>query len=382
MGYLEEDNLFERWLEEKDDLLRAAEITVEEVLQIKEGEKVLIVSNPQIDVAHISCALYDAAYKRGAAPSILFQPIKSQMDFAEPTAVNAVESGPDVLISMSAEKFGKDEKHLRDPYEVDGKQYTSSFHYLLWGKKQLRAFWSPSITRELFARTIPIDYEHLRMTCTRLKAILDHATHVKISAPGGTRVHFGLEGRSAYTDDGDYARPGYGGNLPAGEVFISPVVGSAEGMIVFDGSIAVENGTILIHEPIVATVENGYIVEITGGEEAALLKQTVERAEENSYTYEKEGKIPHGEGVVYARNARNIGELGIGLNPAAEIVGNMLVDEKAYSTCHFAVGYNYDRDARALIHLDGLIRDPSIVAVGPDGIEQPIMENGKPCYES
>ena len=60
------------------------------------------------------------------------------------------------------------------------------------------------------------------------------------------------------------------------------------------------------------------------------------------------------------KNARNIGELGIGLNPAASINGNMLEDEKAFHTCHFAIGQNYDNDAPSLIHLDGVVRNPTI----------------------
>jgi len=77
------------------------------------------------------------------------------------------------------------------------------------------------------------------------------------------------------------------------------------------------------------------------------------------------GKLPRGSGEIYAKNARNIGELGIGLNPRATISGNMLEDEKAFSTCHFAVGHNYDEDAPALIHLDGLVKNPTITALYP-----------------
>ena len=78
-----------------------------------------------------------------------------------------------------------------------------------------------------------------------------------------------------------------------------------------------------------------------------------------------------------ARNAKSLGELGIGLNPAATVVGNMLEDEKAFRTCHFAIGANYDEDAPALIHLDGLVSRPTIVAVAPDGRETVIEEEGE-----
>jgi leucyl aminopeptidase (aminopeptidase T) len=91
----------------------------------------------------------------------------------------------------------------------------------------------------------------------------------------------------------------------------------------------------------------------------------------------REGSINADKVATYVRNARNLGELGIGLNPAAAIVGNMLEDEKAFRTCHFAIGANYDEDAPALIHLDGIVSDPTIIAVGPDGSETVIEEDGE-----
>ena len=87
--------------------------------------------------------------------------------------------------------------------------------------------------------------------------------------------------------------------------------------------------------------------------------------------------MPSGMGVVYARNARNIGELGIGLNPSANITGNMLEDEKAFHTCHFAIGQNYDGDAPALIHFDGVVRNPTIVFTYADGKEVTVLETGE-----
>jgi leucyl aminopeptidase (aminopeptidase T) len=54
----------------------------------------------------------------------------------------------------------------------------------------------------------------------------------------------------------------------------------------------------------------------------------------------------------------------------------MLEDEKAFNTCHFAIGQNYDEDAPSLIHLDGLVKNPTIIALMPDGSERVIERNG------
>ncbi|MBR0098408.1 MAG: peptidase M17, partial [Treponema sp.] len=68
---------------------------------------------------------------------------------------------------------------------------------------------------------------------------------------------------------------------------------------------------------------------------------------------------------------------GIGLNPAATIAGNMLEDEKAFRTCHFAIGENYDNDAPALIHLDGVVKNPTIIFIYENGSERVILKDGE-----
>ena len=72
--------------------------------------------------------------------------------------------------------------------------------------------------------------------------------------------------------------------------------------------------------------------------------------------FAKDGKLSKKDLPEYLKNIYNLGELGIGLNEKAKIVGNMLEDEKVFKTCHIAVGLNYDQDARALIHFDGDFR--------------------------
>jgi leucyl aminopeptidase (aminopeptidase T) len=55
----------------------------------------------------------------------------------------------------------------------------------------------------------------------------------------------------------------------------------------------------------------------------------------------------------------------------------MLEDEKAFTTCHFAIGENYDNDAPSLIHLDGVVRNPTIDLYYEDGSVKKIMEKGQ-----
>jgi leucyl aminopeptidase (aminopeptidase T) len=359
------------------ELREAARIAVRESLRLQEDEKVLIVTNPGKDVLAISESLYAAALEAGARPTIMIQPVKAQMDYAEEAVIAAFESQPDVVISISEEKLGKDRSGMQTPYEWDGVSYDHVFHYQLHGAKTLRAFWSPSATVEMFKATVPIDYRELRSRCDRLKEVIDGAAGIRVTNRGGTDLRLGIRGRSAKRDDGDYSQPGSGGNMPAGEVFISPELGTADGTIVFDGSISNAAGDIIIHTPIRCRVESGYVTGIEGADEARALEATIEAAAANALAMGRDGKLPRDKAEEYARNARNIGELGIGLNPRARVVGNMLEDEKAFRTCHFAIGHNYDEDAPALIHLDGLVSEPTIVVVSAKGKETVIEKDGE-----
>ena len=357
-------------------LMCAARVAINESLKVKKDEKVLIITNPEPDVSEISQALYRASNEAGAKTVLVYQDTKNQLTFAEDCVIGAIGAEPDVLISMSHDKLGKDIKAIKEPYEYRGQKINNTFHYLLKSEKT-RSFWSPSTTLEMFKTMVPVDFIRMKKEALWIKEIFDRAESIRVTAPGGTDISIDVKDRKGMMDDGDFSTPGSGGNLPAGETFISPEVGSAEGTIVFDGSISSYNGIIVIEEPIRVEYKKGFAVSITGGTEAKELLKTITLAEENALIYEKEGKLPAGAGQSYKKNARNLGELGIGLNPAASITGNMLGDEKVYETCHFAIGSNYDDDAEALIHLDGLVLNPSVVAFMPGGDEVEVTRDGK-----
>ena len=365
-------------IEKQDsELIKAADIAIRDVLKVKKDERVLIVTNPVGDVAEISYALYDSTLRAGGKPALMFQPVKTQLDFAADEVVGAIGTAPEVLISMSAEKIGKDRAAIMNPHKTEeGKEVDNTFHFLLETKKT-RAFWSPSVTKELFIKTVPIDYDRLKKEADGVKDILNKADYVTITSPGGTDLKIGLKGREAMLDNGDFSVPGEGGNLPAGETFISPELGTSNGRLVFDGSISLYNGDMLLEEPVDLQVENGFVTSVEGGKGAELLLETITLGEKNAIEFEAGGKIPAGSGEEYRRNARSLGELGIGLNPAAGIDGNMLGDEKAYRTIHIAIGSNYDEDAKALIHCDCLVKDPTVTAVYPDGTEVVFLRDGE-----
>jgi leucyl aminopeptidase (aminopeptidase T) len=299
------------------------------------------------------------------------------VDFAEESTIRAIESGPDIVLSISADKLGKDKLRLSQPHKApDGRLYDHIFNYLLHGEKTIRAIWTPGVTREMFIRTVPVDYHTMREVAQKLSSLLDEASEVIVTNPKGTDLTFSVKGRLAMRDDGDFRMPGKGGNLPAGEVFLSPALRSAEGTIVFDGSIADIEGDIIIKTPISCTVRGGYVLGVEGGDAPPRLEKALMHGLNLASSLVRERGIAPETALSYGTNSRNLGEFGIGLNPCAHIVGNMLEDEKVRGTIHFAIGANYDEDAPALIHLDGLVTNPSVMLRLKDEGEYPIMKNG------
>ena len=369
-----------------------AQVVIQDVLAVKKGERVLVIANPATN--EIAQDLYLAAEEVGATPTLMFQPDKTSFDNANKEVLAAIEAAPEVCLSISNIKLGKDPKATANPYKAeDGQEFTHIFDYLLDGKKCMRAVWTPGITVDMMNRTAAINYKELKERCEKLNRFFNDAVSVHVTAAGGTDLVVPVTGRKLMFDDGDFSKPGAGGNIPAGEVFISPLVGGlkaddgtvnegCEGVIVYDGSMTFSDGDSILETPITCKVSKGYVTEITGGAEAERLRKTITEAEKRAIQYEQEKKLPEGMGEVYKKNARNIGELGIGLNPAARITGNMLEDEKAFHTCHFAIGENYDNDAPSLIHLDGVVRNPTITISYKNGTEKVILDNGMLTIEN
>lgn len=196
----------------------------------------------------------------------------------------------------------------------------------------------PGIGRETFARALLADYDQLRQVGTALAQKLTGGSSCRVTSQAGTDVLLSLEGRTAIVDDGNLQAPGAFGNLPAGEAYIAPSETDANGTIVFDGSLA-EWG--LLEEPLTIVLKRGKAIEIEGGVAARWLCETLDAG---------------------GPNGRVIAELGIGTNPGARVSGDVLEDEKAAGTVHFAFGSNTSMggDNQSSVHLDALVLQPRV----------------------
>jgi len=352
-----------------DQVLYNARIIGEKVLAIKPSDKMLIVTNPREDLLQISKALATVAKESGAThpdlagvpkehivnPYLIVQPKKTAADFMEDYVREAILKKPDIVISIPADKMGKDSIGLKTPYKKGKIERSHIYHFLL-ETKQIRGFWTPHITLDTWNRAIDIDYDLLRSRVKKLTKLMSNAEKVHITTEKGTDLTLSLEGRDVLPDDGDIRKLGGSGNMPCGEVFVGPKIGSMSGTWVLDGVIPLHTGKILFlkDSPLTIIYSSGYLKSVSG-EHAEMLLETIRFGEREAKKHFKGKKAEK-----YAKNARHCGELGIGLNPKAKLAGTVLEDEKIMKTCHFAIGTNWENDAPALIHLDGVTFNPTI----------------------
>jgi leucyl aminopeptidase (aminopeptidase T) len=195
----------------------------------------------------------------------------------------------------------------------------------------------PGVTEEMLARLMNGDLDEMRRRGWAIVNVMNGGSQVRITDANGSDLRFSIEGREGIVDAGELSAKGAFGNLPCGEGFIAPVEGTAEGMLVVDGSIAAIG---LVESPVQLTVEGGHLVGATGNEGAQLMELLT----------------PHGP------DGTNVAELGIGTNEEAILTGNILEDEKIFGTAHVAFGASagIGGTVQVPVHLDVVVKEPTV----------------------
>ncbi|RME55582.1 hypothetical protein D6777_00075 [Candidatus Woesearchaeota archaeon] len=297
----------------------------------------------------ITTAYYLAMLSYGIKPKVVMQQMKSASDDADMEVIQALKDlkkkGSVVVVNVSNKLGG---------FKLLGRSFRRYMKY-----KNAR-FVSTSGLASIKTSKLPklikaydIDYDKLKRKQNELKKLLDMAREVRIVTKTGTDVVFDIKKQKAISIDGDYRQSFNGGNLPAGEVYLAPNLKGVNGVIYVDGSARYSEGTALVKKPIKMVVKNGSVVKIQGGVEARYLNWTLKKAM-------KKAKFP--------MNVTKIGELGIGMNVNASIIGAMVVDEKSYATVHVALGSNYwfGGPVRSIVHLDQVIKNPRMFIDGKE----------------
>ena len=307
------------------------------------GEDILIVSDYGEGENHLASMLgygyYHAAKSKKINVNLLFQDVKKgfmHTDEHVASAIRKLDKSSIIILAVS-NKLGRmgDQKSFRSFCQERGHRFISAT-----GLGDVKASYFP-----LFMEAMSVYYARLRKRGLAIKKRWDKAEEIRVRTEAGTDVTFDISGMEAVANIGEYREQGSGGNMPAGEVYVPPKgYEGVNGEVVVDGSMKTIGGALLVNEPLRLSIENGRVVKVQG-KHAPLLEETFQK-------YEDRAKYPY--------RVRHIGELGIGINPGAVLIGSMIMDEKVLGTGHVAVGSNYwfGGDIRTIYHGDQVFKSP------------------------
>ncbi|MGB8217690.1 MAG: aminopeptidase [Candidatus Methanoperedens sp.] len=292
---------------------------VMECLGVKRGESVLIVADTLTPMS-IGESLFEAAKNLGCEAMIVTMLPRTRHGEELPTVIAEAMKSADVVIAPTTFSLTHTQAKINAC------------------KKGARVASMPGITENMMnSGGMTADYNKVNEIAVGLYNRLENVKNIRVVTDSGTDITFDLEECKWYMDTGLCHEKGCHTNLPAGELYIAPK--DANGVFVVDGSMS---GIGLLDSTLEFTVRNRYVTDIKG-----------KRAEKLKVTLDKVGE-----------KARNIAEFGIGINPEARLIGNVLEDEKVGGTVHIALGDNstFGGDVIAGIHLDGIITKPCLFA--------------------
>lgn len=313
---------------------RGASKVINVCAKVQPGEHVLIITeHSRFSIAQ---ALATEVYRVGAEPTVCIMQPRGQDSEEPPQLIAAAMKASDAFLSV----VGKSITHTNAVKDA-----------IAAGSRGLVL---THFTEEMLVHGgIEADFEEAKRVCIAMAQGMAGAEKIVLTAPGGTHLEYSAKGRR-----GNHlycmVEPGQFSTLPTVEANVSPLEGTANGVFVADGSIPYI-GIGVLEEPVTFKIENGRIVDISGGYQARMLAENL--ASKND------------------PNVYNLAEHGVGLNPNCRFCGFMLEDEGVYGSCHIGIGtsVNLGGTVKAACHYDAILKNGTIVADG-----KLLMENGIP----
>jgi leucyl aminopeptidase (aminopeptidase T) len=306
------------------DLAPAVRTVVRRCLAVQPGENVLVVvDRPLQDVGE---ALREEAERAQADAVLAVMAPRSDHGEEPPAPIAAALAASDVFIAPASKSLSHTQARKRA------------------SEGGARGATMPTVTADMLARLMDIDFDAMRARSHAIAQLLDAADEARITCPRGTDLTLDLRERSGLADDGDLTVPGAFGNLPCGEGFIAPAGG--EGTVVARSLAGIGLGEARL------TVSGGHLTAATGPEGEQLLERL----------------------SVHGEAGTNLAELGVGTNEKAGLTGNVLEDEKILGTVHVAFGASAGIGGTVAvpIHLDVVVTDASLT-VG----DTPVLDGGR-----
>jgi leucyl aminopeptidase (aminopeptidase T) len=305
-------------------LMTGARTVVRECLNIKPLEKVLVLTDRKM--LKIGKVLYDASSEINLE-TILMVMEPTGRDGAEPPGIVAqAMKNSDVVIAPTY--YSLSHTKARREACANGARIASM----------------PRVQEFSFTKGgLTADYQEVEKLGRLMRTAVEQCNMINVTSKNGTNVNMSVEGRKWHDATGVLHEAGKWDNLPSGEVCTAPIEGTTNGTIVFDYFSDYGNRVKLV-------VEDGIV-------------KNVENSPRLVKLFEQLGE-----------KARIIAEIGIGCNPKAKIINNILEDEKVMGTVHIALGNNVEGGGSNYtpFHQDGIIVRPTLKAD-----EKILIDNGK-----
>jgi leucyl aminopeptidase (aminopeptidase T) len=202
------------------------------------------------------------------------------------------------------------------------------------------------------------DEKGMRILNNKISNAMKKTKIVKIICDAGTNLELNIKNCPVLINDGNHKN--YSTNYPVGETYTVPIENLANGIAMIS-SFKISGETVVPKKPIKMIFKDGIMIKSNSKKVENNLKESVK--------FNKRKKVKNADKLV-----RTIAEFAIGTNKKAQIVGAMICDEKAYGTCHIALGANKHMggNTQCYGHFDNVIKNPTIWFD-----KKLIMKNGK-----
>jgi len=315
-------------------LEKTANMVVSKVLEIKKGERVLIITDTDRPRTITEALAYSASSYGGELIIIIMNP--QNVGGEEPsTPVAAAMKESDVVINQATLSL----------------THTQATREAL--KRGDRVANLRNLDEEMFIfHSINENYDRVKEISEKLASILTNINKIRLTTLEGTDLTMYVKCRKGIAQTGFATQPGQFSGLPDGEATIAPLEGQSEGVIK-NPYIADIIG--VIDEPFDFIVKNGRIGEITGGKQADALKRLIKEHDENA-------------------NAVVASQFAMGTNPSCRIISNTREISKKLGTAHIAIGDNITLYGKmnSNMHVDFVFLKPCIFFD-----DKCIMKNGE-----
>jgi aminopeptidase len=299
-------------------LINAVKTAYLDCLNLNKNENVLVLTDEEtFEIGH---AFYQLGQSLAASTHLLLMPVAKVNGQEPPLQIAELMQKYDVVVCPTAKSL----------------THTEAKRKACAGGVRVATL--PGITKDVFIRTLQVDYNRVAERTYQISALLQKTDTVYIKTKLGTALKLPVKNMPVISSTGLIREKGKGGNIPSGESFLAPQEGKSEGVLVVDASIA---GLGLVKSPVTVEIKNGYASSFKGNEQARQLETEL---------------------AAFGKKGFNVAELGIGTNDGAIITGEVLEDEKVFGTIHVAFGNNITMGGTCdvAVHIDCVVTKPDM----------------------